>query len=347
MEMLDSLSDRKRQILRAVVGDYVSTAVPVSSDVIARKFPLRVSSATVRNEMAELEDEGYIRRPHISAGGVPSDRGYRYYVEYLTDSGELPESLKRQVLQEFRAVDRDPEAWLQLSAQVLARLAQNLVVVTYPHSRETRVQHIDIAYLQDLLGLLVLVLQQPHVRKEIVPLPMPVTREDMQHASNKLSALYSGLTSREIQAKPVELTPLEAQILAQVLDMMRQEEGSLYEGLIEGLQHLLTQPELTDQQRLADLANLLDSKRIHQVVTSARPDDAKPRVLIGTENSEENLKSFSLILGRYGRPGEATGTIGIVGPTRLDYERSVASIRYLSQLLGTLLEGVHGHLPSS
>ena len=337
------LSQRKNLILRLVIGDYVATATPVSSEAIARKLPVRVSPATVRNEMAELEEEGYIRRPHISSGGVPSDKGYRYYVEFLVEPSHLSDELKSKVWLQLRTADRDPEAWLQTSAQILAKLVQNLVIITYPQVRESRVQHIDFAHFQDLLGLLVLVLQQPMVRKELVPLKEPMTREEMQQAANKLSALYTGLTYREIQAKSVELTPLETQIIAQVLEMMRQqEEAALYEGFIEGFQHLLTQPELTDQQRLADVAHLLESKRIHQVVATAAPDGTTPRVLIGTENHDQDLKSFSLILGRYGWPGQAMGTLGIVGPTRLDYGRSVAGVRYFSETLGALLEGVRG-----
>lgn len=338
----ESLTERRQQILRIVVGEYVTTAAPVSSDVVTRRHYLKVSPATVRNDMAELETEGYIRRPHVSAGGLPSDKGYRYYVEFLAEPEELPEAVKHQVAQQLRAADRDLDSWIELATSLMAKLAKNVAIITFPRAPEPRLQHVELVYLQDLLALLVLVMRQTRIRKEFVPLLEPVSREDLQHASNRLSALYEGRTWQEIRSVTVGMSPLEHRVTEQVTGLMRDSELALNEGYVEGLRMLLEQPEFAEQPRGAKLAGLLESKRVQALATALAPEGDEPRVLIGEENEDEELKPLSLVLGRYGLPGEAMGTVGIIGPTRLHYERSVASVRYFSQVLRELLEQVHG-----
>ncbi|MBM3945877.1 MAG: heat-inducible transcription repressor HrcA [SAR202 cluster bacterium] len=338
----ESLSERRQQILRIVVGEYVSTAVPVSSDVVTRRQVLKVSPATVRNDMAELETEGFIRRPHVSAGGMPSDKGYRYYVEYLAEPEQLPGPVKDQIIQQLRAADRDMDSWIEMATSLLAKLANSVAIITFPRAPEPRLQHVELVYLQDLLALVVLVVKQTRVRKELVTLLQPVSREELQHASARLSALYEGRTWHEIKSSGAEVSPLEYLVTEQVASLMRDEELALNEGYVEGLRMLLEQPEFADQPRVAKLAGLLESKRIQALTTALAPDGDEPRVLIGEENEEEALKSFSLVLGRYGLPGEATGTLGIIGPTRLHYERAVAGVRYFSGVLRELLGQVHG-----
>ncbi len=338
----EGLTERRQQILKIVVGEYISSAVPVSSEIVTRKHHLRFSPATVRNDMAELETEGYIRRPHVSAGGMPSDKGYRYYVEFLAVPEDLPEEVKLRVFQQLRGADRDLDAWVELATSLMSRLVQNVAIITVPRTPEPRLQHLELVYLQDLLSLLVLVLKQTRIRKELVPLAQPVSREELQYASNRFSSLYSGMTWQEMRARSAEMSPLELQVMEQVAGLMREEELALSERSVEGLPLLLEQPELAGQPRIAKLAGLLESKRMQALMASQAPGGDEPRGLIGEENDEEALKPFSVVLGRYGLPGEATGTLGIVGPTRLHYERAVASVRYFSQLLGELLDQVHG-----
>jgi heat-inducible transcriptional repressor len=345
MERMQTLPRRQQEVLKIVVDEYVSNAAPVSSGAIARRRTLGVSPASVRSDMAELEEDGYIHRPHIASGGMPSDKGYRYFVEYLAEPEEISETEKLQILERLRGAERDLDAWIMLSASLLARLVQNVAVITFPRAQRPRLHQVDLVQIQDLLGLLVLVFQQTQVRKGLLPLRVPVSREDLQQTANKLSALCGGLTLHEIQAKAASLalTPLDRHVLEQTLLLMQQEEAALHEGAVQGLPHLLSQPEFTNVAgRLSGLSTLTDPARIVASVSAQSPDALSPRVVIGAENEDESLREFSLVISRYGLPGSALGTVAIVGPTRLNYERAVASVRYFSQVLGDLLENVRG-----
>ena len=142
--MISSLSARRAKVLEFIVGDYIANAVPVASEGVSRSRDLRVSSATVRKEMAALEEDGYIIRPHVSAGGIPTDKGYRHYVQYPSRGAELADNVKRTVHQRFQEVDRDVDSWTRMVVQMLSELLHNLAVATFPRATESRVQHLEL-----------------------------------------------------------------------------------------------------------------------------------------------------------------------------------------------------------
>ena len=159
--------------------------------------------------MAELEEEGYIIRPHISAGGVPSDKGYRFYVESLEDALEPPMGMQRHIRHRFGQAQRDPEVWVQLAATVLSRMADNMVIVTFPRANSARLKNIQLVYIQEFLALLIIVLQEARLRQHLLPLDGPTTQGELTEVANKLNDALEGLTYSEVKAKQLELTPLE------------------------------------------------------------------------------------------------------------------------------------------
>src|SRR5437867_1169276 len=162
------LSERQSQILKVLIGEYVASAIPVGSETLARKYALGVSPATIRNELAELEERAYITHPHTSSGRVPSDKGYRYFVEYLVDEVELPPVERRMIVHQFHQVETDLEEWTRLAASVLARTLHNAAVVTVPLARPARLTRLQLVEVNEHTALLVVVLQQSQVRQQIV-----------------------------------------------------------------------------------------------------------------------------------------------------------------------------------
>ncbi|MBI4233544.1 MAG: heat-inducible transcription repressor HrcA [Chloroflexi bacterium] len=336
------LSSRKEAILRFLVGEYIGTAMPVGSEALVKKYVLGVSPATTRNELAMLEEDGYVSRSHPSAGCVPSDKGYRYYVQFLSDARELPVETKLGLRHRITQAEQDVEVWTQLAAQLLAETAHNMAIATFPRGGEARLRHLELVQIQEFLVLLVLVLHQARVRKQLVPLKDPVDRDALVQIANKLNAHFAGLGHRQIAVQRVELTPLEEQVLQVATRILQEEDEALYKDyFVEGLRHLLRQPEFNESGQAHEVVDLLEDRRLLGSMLVEAPAPGTFRLIIGQEHRLDALKPFSVVLAPYGVPGEAAGTIGILGPTRMEYSTTIAGVRYLASLMSELLAGVH------
>ena len=334
---------RTSEVLKILVNEYISTAIPVASEDIARMSPLKVSPATIRNEMAELEEVGYITRPHISAGGVPSDKGYRYFVESLEASAELPWGVQEQVKSQFGRVQRDVEAWVQHAATVLSRMADNMAIVTFPRAASSRIKYIQLVYLQEFLVLMIVVLREARLRQHLVSLDGPTTQSELTEAANRLNDSLAGLTYSEIEAKQLELAPLEVLVRDDAVSILKDiETETAMEHCVDGLRLLLSQPEFAETRRAKEIVEILEEKVLLKSILSEAPDKEGMVVFIGGENQEEALRSFSVVLGQYGIPQEAYGTIGVIGPTRMEYGSAIGGVKFLSSFMSELIMGLHG-----
>src|SRR4030042_330593 len=222
--MLKGLTARREAILKIIVSEYIDTAVPVASETIFRNYKLGVSPATIRNDMVYLEEEGYIARPHTSAGSVPLDKGYRHYVESLTKKSELDVKEQYRIRKLFHEVEKEFEKWLKLAAAIAASLAKNAALVTLPKPRECRFKHLELVALQEFMALMVLVLGEAILKRQLLSFEEPVTQERLAIMSSKLNTVFSGLTSSEILAKKSELTSEEVRVTEAVIDMMSAED---------------------------------------------------------------------------------------------------------------------------
>ena len=334
------LKIRTGAVLKLLVDEYVRIASPVASEDIARKSPTKISPATVRNAMAELEEEGYITRPHVSAGGIPSDKGYRFYVESI--DAALPAGLQREIRSQF-GVQGDMEAWVQTAAAVLSRMADSVAVVTFPRADSSRLKYIHLVHLQEFLALVIIVLQETRLRQHLLPLDEASSQSELSQAANKLNSMLAGLNHTEIEAKELELTPLEEKAKTNTVSILRDvETEDALEHYVDGLRLLLSQPEFAETRRAKELVEILEERVLVRSMLSEVPLQGNTGVFIGGENQEEALRPFSVVLSRYGIPEEASGTIGVIGPTRMGYASAIGGVRFLSSFMSELVMGVHG-----
>jgi len=336
------LSTRTETILKSIVGQYISKAVPVPSQSIVSDYGLEVSSATIRNEMVRLEQEGYIIRPHPSAGSIPSDLGYRYYVESLEDL-KLPPSQQRMIGHLFHQVESRLDEWLSLTATLLAHLAHNMAVVATPITAKCKYKHVEIVSLQETTALLVLVLEGARVRQQLVSCEQEVTQAQLTIASMKFNTTYSGLSAKQISNLKENLSPIEQAFRDCLLHMMQDEsEEESNKPYFDGLHFMLEQPEFSDSSHLQALVGLTERSSLLKIILPRKLPGHGVKVVIGKENESDIIQEYSVVLSQYGLPEEAVGTLAIIGPTRMPYAHAIAAIDYLSWLLSQLIARLYG-----
>ena len=335
---------RRQALLEIIVSDYIETAAPVSSQQLARRYELRVSPATIRNDMAELEEMGYISRPHTSAGGVPSDPGYRFYVERAGQRTRLPRHFQEHVRHAIDFDEADPDAWARGAARVLASAVHNLAIATTVKRAVARVKQLQIVHLHDREALLVVVMQDAQLRQRIIHLDSDATQEELTDAANQLNRLTSGLSAAGLRtlwdSGNVSPGHAAATALAETIRILSDEERSeTRERYLNGLSHMLSQPEFQSGKSAHDAAEVLDDDSITRLFHDA-PRPAEVRVVIGEESHDEHLRPYSVVYATYGAPDGATGVIGAMGPTRMDYTRAMSSVRYLAAFLSELVQAL-------
>jgi heat-inducible transcriptional repressor len=338
------LSERQATLLKLIVGEYVASAAPVGSATIVKKYHLPVSSATVRNEMAELEEGGYVTHPHTSAGRIPSSLGYRFYVESLPAPLPLAEPVKQALRRPFAEVALAVDEWVRLAATALAQVVQNAVVVTTPRAIDVRLHHLELVELHATLALLILVLREARVKQQLLALDRPTDQEELHAVSARLNQLLAGAGPREVArvGREAGLSPLEQQVLASTQRGLEAAAVEVGQVALAGLAEILSQPEFQEIRRAQQVVEILNEpEALAQRLASVLRDHAF-QVIIGEENPEQALRDYSVVLAQYGVPGEMAGLVGVLGPTRMAYERTIPSVQYLASLMTDLVRGVSG-----
>jgi len=336
------LTPRAETVLNSIVRQYIAKAVPVPSQSVCNDYELGVSPATIRHEMALLEHEGYTIRPHPSAGSMPSDKGYRYYVGALTEV-ILPLAEQRLISHLFHQVKREQEEWLSLAATVMAQLAQNVAVVTRPKPVDCQFKHLELVALQDSQVLLVLILRGARVKQQLVTFDPAISQPGLMAMANKLNEAYSGLTSSQILAKDIELSPAEQQLTDCLVKILRSEDAPEYEEpYLDGWHFTLHQPEFAYTSRMLNLMELVEHRSLLRTIFPQELGIHEVRVVIGKENRAEAIHNCSVVISRYGLPEEAAGVIGVVGPTRMPYAHTISMVSYLSLVLSKIVAELYG-----
>jgi heat-inducible transcriptional repressor len=337
------LSPRTEDILRSITKQYIEDAMPVSSAGVIRECKMDVCSATVRNEMVVLEEDGYIIRPHHSSGSIPSEKGYRYYVDSLKDM-ELPEAEQLFINHLFHQVEMELEEWLELAASLMAKQVHNVAVVTMPRQPTCKFHHLELVSLQGQRALAVLILRGAKVRQQLITFTHPISQEELTAITNRTNEIYGGLTSAQIKTKKVELSVEEQQVSGTLLKMMQAEDRSENdESYLDGLHFMLEQPEFNKKLRATAIAELVEQHRLGRTIIPQELDAGDVQVIIGQENKEEVIRDYSVVLSRYGLPNEVVGTIGVLGPTRMHYGRAIAAVSYLSVVMTRLMSELYGY----
>jgi heat-inducible transcriptional repressor len=333
-----TLTERRAAILRLIISDYVQTAKPVGSEALVQGHKLGLSSATIRNEMARLEEEGYIHHPHTSAGRVPSDRGYRYFVETLMGEPDLPNDEKLRILHQFHQATSEMAEWLQLAASVLSHSVRNLAVVTAPHAGQTRLKHLELVSLHDHTALLVLVTDAVKVRQQVVSFPRPVTQPELTRLAHRLTEAWAGFSSEQAAARADERGDLEGTVAALVAEMLAEEDARAFaQARVEGLRNVLSQPEFSSSEKLLDLMEAVDERNLAKAIPAESLGEEGVTVIIGAENPNDQMHECSIVITNYGTPEGHKGTIAVLGPTRMHYPRAIATVRYMGDVMSDVL----------
>ena len=331
------LTERMGEILRTIVREYIASGMPVASKTIALT-DVRVSPATVRNDVTALEDAGFVARPHTSAGSVPTDRAYRYFVESLRSDVQLPLGDQLLIAEVCHDTSEELDKRLRLVATLLAHFVHNAALVTQPKATRAVLKHIHLVSLHETLALLILVVKEPTViRQRTVSLSEAISQDVLTAISNRLSERLESMTANEV-SRVTEFDGMEKQMVTQIAEMMRAEDKpELGRTYMEGLHLVLSQPEFANSPRALALLRLIERE---DWVESVLPRDLAVdgvSVIIGQENRDEALQDLSIVIGNYCSSGESRGVIGVVGPRRMDYLRAISSVQYLKALLGESL----------
>jgi heat-inducible transcriptional repressor len=341
------LTRRQEQILKAVVDQYVATAHPVGSAAIVSSAALPISSATVRNELAALEELGLLRHLHTSGGRVPTNAGYRYYVERLMARAHLPNAEARTIRHQFHQAHSEVQEWLKLAATVMAHRMHNVGLVTSPRSSEVRFRHLEVISIHDNVALLILVLQEGTVLQEMITLPETYSNEELSAVADQLNGLLRGKTADEAQEALRDLPGLASVVGSMSEHLLRRGQGQQSQVFHAGLGDLMRQPEFSGlrpgeptemlSERLREMLEFLQHGFAVQQLIAGLPRETDVNVVIGGEPPSDMLPGYSFVLGRYGDEAEGTGYLGVVGPTRMEYPRAVALVRYMTDLMTDLM----------
>jgi heat-inducible transcriptional repressor len=356
---MTELDERKAAVLRAIVEQYVDTAQPVGSQTVTSTTGLGVSAATVRNEMSLLEREGYIAQPHPSAGRVPTDRGYRYYVDHLAGAGQLPATERRRIVEFFSSATLAMDQLLAQTSQLLAGVTAHAAVVVGPEAQAVVVRAANLVPLQPRVVLAVVVLSNGSVEKDVVVFDADVADDDVAEASGRFARQLTGRLLADVASLdrddfdrdrpgpehfgPEHFAPeggpdpiadiVDAARVALQTRLAQHQSEPLYVG---GASRLAAEHDSFVTTNTARLFELLEQ---HVVLASLMRELLGPglTVSIGSENTSLDLRECSLVLAPYLVEGELAGTVGVLGPTRMDYRKAQAAVSAVSQQLGRQL----------
>jgi heat-inducible transcriptional repressor len=340
-EPIARITERQRSILKLIVQEYVASGRPVGSKTLTQRYNVGVSPATIRNEMAELEQLGFLQQLHTSGGRVPTDQGYRYFVHNLMGSPELPSGDQIMIRHQFRQVEVQLDQWVDFAAAVLAETAGNVSIVTAPRTVVARLRHFELISLQPQLALLILVTQESAVRQMMLHLPAVHDQGGLSRLADALVPSVRGLSSDEIAERIPGATDLATWVLQHVVTGLRGLDSvDRTQIRHSGIENILGEPEFAGADAQSVL-ELLRGGTLLSAVLPALTSGSDVQVFIGDENPADALRRFGVVMASYGIDGEVTGILGVLGPTRMSYWRSISSVRYMARLMSDLMEDLY------
>lgn len=335
------LSERQRTILSAIIDDYIRSAEPIGSRSISKRGNVGFSPATIRNEMSDLEDMGYLEQPHTSAGRIPSHRGYRYYVDHLIQFGGLSPQELEIVKQLFANRIQEMEDVVSHVASVLSSLTNYTSIVLGPDMFGTTLKSVQIIPLTDQTAVALIVTNTGHVESKTFMLPQGVSMPDIEKVVNLLNDRLKNVNLRQFKSKLYNEVAAElARYVSSYEELLSMIEGVLQADdkdrvFVSGSTNMLVQPEFKDLDKVKNIMDLLDESS--SLVQLVLPLQGGVQVKIGTENTMQVIADCSLITASYSIDGQTLGTIGILGPTRMEYGKVIRLLDYTSKNLEKIL----------
>jgi heat-inducible transcriptional repressor len=348
--LLDPVSVRRYRVLSIVIQKYTQTAQPVASSAIANEYELGVSAATVRNDMAALEKEGLLTHPHTSAGRIPTDAGYRFFVQNLLANTELPSSERRLIRSEFSQARRELDQWLRVSTSVLARTSHGAALATAPKAHQSRFKHLELVGIHDSTVLLVVVLEEGAVKQPLLDLDEPMQQHELSQISNELNERLAGATVDDVLYRCQQLTAqgpqalLATQVAILVAEIMGRIDnkfgGQIYR---DGLAQMLESPEFAENANVRKVVSVLERRPLLEQILDEYPSADDVQVVIAGDGRFDELQDISLIISSYGVADHATGVLGVVGPLRMSYGRTISAVRFVATVMSDMVGDVVGY----
>jgi len=327
------MENRKQAILRAVVQEFTTSAVPVGSHALQSRYFVNLSSATIRSELAELADLGYLAQPHTSAGRVPTDSGYRYFVDFLMNLEPIPDKVKAYIDTELQAAPGDVEGMVERVAMTVAAVTQNASVASAPQGSLARIKHVDLVSLEPREVLLILLLEGNLLRQQVVATTEAATQADLTALAAGLNEAMAGRASDEARRR-YEGAPLgiEKELLGRVIAVLDlYEKGAENLVVHDGVRNLLRQPEFAESSRVHQVLEVLEETRYLTVLLRQLIGDSDLQIVIGSENTSSQLQGCAVVLTTYGPTDRLKGVVGVIGPTRMAYSQTVARLQAVAR----------------
>jgi len=343
---VNQLSERAQQVLEAVVIDHIRSGEPVGSRTISKRHLLQVSSATIRNVMADLEEMGLLLQPHTSAGRVPTEKGLRFYIDSIMKSKDLEDQEKRLIQQALKDVHKDLATLLQKTSKVLSGFCKQAGVVLWPKITLTRLKHIEFVRLRAHQIMVILITKSGLVNHVVLHGEEDVDQDELDKYGRYLNDIFRDITLGEIKERIIEEMKNEKnlfdELYSRALKMTDQAFQSTFESselYIEGQLNLINNPEFSDVERLRHLFHAFEDKsKIIRLLDLTLSNASGVKVILGKESSLNELYELSIISSPYKRGNTMLGALGVIGPLRMDYSRIVPVVEFTAALLSRLME---------
>ncbi|MBE0599128.1 MAG: heat-inducible transcription repressor HrcA [Desulfuromonadales bacterium] len=340
----EELNERSRRILEALIEDHIESAEPVGSRTITRRHQLGVSPATVRNVMADLEEMGYICAPHTSAGRIPTEKGYRFYIDSLLQVRQLSQADQQRIEQHYRLKGMRVEEVLREAGKVLSSISHYTGLVLAPRFTSTVFRHIEFIRLSSGRVLAILVTRSGTVQNRLVELEEDLRQGELEQMTNYLNRTLTGLTIQEVRARILqemaEEKALYSSLLTQALQLSRQlfQDEAAGEVFIEGAANIFEQPEFADLERMKRLFRAFEQKSRLVALLDKSQQAEGVQIFIGAESEYSEIEGCSLVTASYSNRLGTIGTLGVIGPTRMPYSLVIPIVDYTARLVSKLLE---------
>ncbi len=347
---LGPLDLRTQAILRAVIEEYVTTATPVGSNALVERYGLAVSSATVRSILAELEANGLLTHPHTSAGRIPTDAGYRFYVESIAEAVPLPAVEQLMIRHQFGQVEYASEHWFRLAATTLASVTRSAGLATPAKPRDAHIRRIDLVAINERMASLILVLREGAIKQALVTIDSDDAID--QPTLNAVAALLNErlveLTATRAENRLGSLRDddrvesLAKRVGERVVKVLREYDAAAIEEVFsDGLLNVMEAPEFAQSDKLRRVFSALENRAYLGQLVGSVAGAGRVQVFIGHENQPVDMRDVSLVLAPYGRPGRAIGVVGVLGPTRMSYSQAIGTVRFVSGLMNELVDHLY------
>lgn len=342
--LVGNLTSREKEVLRALIEHYIKTAEPVGSRVLANKYRLGVSAATIRNTLQDLEETGLVAQPHTSAGRVPTDLGYRQYVDTLLKPEALSDSEQKTIRQELFAESGNLEKILEQTSQVLGFVSKQLGVTIAPRFESGVLSRLDMIPVAESKVLVVLTIRGGLVRSLLLEVDSRFTPEAAEATAKALTERLGGLTLGEIRKTVRQRTKEVSEADPKLIKMFLDYSSDMLKDIdpeavhLGGTTNLLSQPEFRDREKLSSLMNLIEARKTLVELVSSQGIKEGITITIGREAERQEAQTISLVTSNYSA-GEVKGTIGVIGPTRMRYSKLVSIVDYTARLLSRVLSG--------